>query len=50
MKKFVPGARPPKRLSAAARKQPDEMVPSRKAHEMVARFIKSKVVVKCHGV
>ena len=44
--KFILGARPPKKLSAAARKQLDEMVPSVKAHEMAARFGKSKVAVR----
>jgi hypothetical protein len=44
--KFVPGARPPQKLSAAARKQLDEMVPSVKVREMAARFAKSKVVVR----
>jgi hypothetical protein len=43
--KFKLGARPPKKLSAAARKQLDEAVPSLKAHELAARFVKSKVVV-----
>jgi len=43
--KFKPGARPPKKLSAAARKQLDEAVPSLKAHELAARFARSKVVV-----
>jgi len=45
-RKFVPGARPPKRLSAAAKKQLDEMRPSVKAHEMAARFARSKVNVR----
>jgi hypothetical protein len=43
---FKLGARPPKRLSAAARKQLDEAVPSVKAHNIAARFAKSKVVVE----
>ena len=43
---FKPGARPPKRLSAAARKQLDEAVPSTKAREIAARFAKSKVIVE----
>ncbi|HIJ86199.1 MAG TPA: hypothetical protein HPP97_00785 [Desulfuromonadales bacterium] len=42
--KFKLGARPPRRLSAAARKQLDEMVPSVKAREMAARFDRSQVI------
>ncbi len=42
--KFKLGARPPQRLSAAARKQLDEAVPSPKVHEMAARFARSKVI------
>ncbi|MEI6705373.1 MAG: hypothetical protein WCL71_17865 [Deltaproteobacteria bacterium] len=41
---FKLGARPPRRLSAAARKQLDEAVPSAKAREMAARFSKSQVI------
>ena len=43
---FKLGARPPRRLSAAARKQLDEMVPSVIAREMAARFARSKVLVE----
>jgi hypothetical protein len=43
---FKLGARPPRRLSAEARKQLDEMVPSAKAREMAARFARSKVIVE----
>jgi hypothetical protein len=43
---FKLGARPPRRLSAAARKLLDEMVPSVKAREMAARFDRSKVIIE----
>ena len=42
---FKPGARPPKKLSLAAKKQLDEAVPSRKAHELAARSAKANVVI-----
>ena len=45
IRKFIPGARPPKKLSAADKKQLEEAVPSIKAHELAARFAKSKVKV-----
>jgi hypothetical protein len=41
---FKLGARPPRRLSAAARKQLDEMIPSIKARKMAAKFAKSQVI------
>ena len=45
IRKFIPGARPPKKLSAADVKQLEEAVPSIKARELAARFAKSKVKV-----
>ena len=44
-RKFIAGARPPKKMSAADRKQLEEAVPSIKAHELAARFARSKVKV-----
>ncbi len=43
-KKFVLGARPPKRLSQAAKKQLETSKPNKKALERAARIMKLKVV------
>ena len=44
--RFKPGARPPTKLSLAAKKQLDDAIPSRKAHDLAARSAKAKVVIR----
>ncbi len=44
--RFKPGARPPQKLTPAAKKLLDEAVPSLKAHELAERSAKANVVIR----